>query len=497
MERLNYEVLEKSGYQGYILKDAPTKMLQFGEGNFLRAFVDYYFDVANEKAGWNGKAVLTQPRGKGKDQAFNEQEGLYTLYIRGNDKGKKVDERRVISVVKKCYNPIDHFDELMKVICEDSLEYITSNTTEAGIVYDSSVRYDDNPPASFPGKLTKLLFSRFQAKKKGLIILSCELIDANGKELKKCVLHHIDDWGLGEDFKKWVQEENLFCSTLVDRIVPGAIRDEEELAALARKNGYEDKLLNVGEVFSVWYIEGDKALEDRLPFRKAGVNVHVVPDIAPYKKRKVRILNGAHTGFALGAYLAGKDIVRECMEDDGIREFMNRMLYDEIIPILPLDKKDCEEFAASVADRFNNPFMAHQLLSISLNSTAKWKARNMPSLLEYWEKFGKIPKCLAMTLSLYIAFYSSDIQSREEKHLVCRRPKGDTYQIQDDEWVMDFYFARKDADAASLVHDVLASKEMWDEDLTRIPGLESQVLEGVSLVREKGAEAAFRSCLKA
>ena len=497
MERLNYKVLKESGYQGYILEKAPVKMLQFGEGNFLRAFVDYYFDVANEKAGWNGKAILTQPRGKGKDAAFNEQEGLYTLYIRGNDKGKKVDERRVISVVEKCYNPIDHFGELTKVACEDSLEYITSNTTEAGIVYDGSVRYEDEPPATFPAKLTKLLHARFQAGKKGLIILSCELIDANGKELKKCVLRHIDDWKLGADFKKWVEEENLFCSTLVDRIVPGGIRDEAELAKLSQANGYEDKLLDVGEVFSVWYIEGEPGLEDRLPFKKAGVNVHVVPDIAPYKKRKVRILNGAHTGFVLGGYLAGKNIVRECMEDASIRGFMNRMLKDEVIPILPLPKDDCEEFAAAVEDRFNNPFIDHQLLSISLNSTAKWKARNMPSLLEYVEKFGKVPPCLAMSLAAYIAFYSTGIQERAADGLVCKRPQGDTYKVQDDGWVLDFYYEHRSADDATLVKDVLSNRQMWDQDLTQVKGLEETVLADLKAIREKGAAAALASCINA
>ncbi len=494
MERLNYDVLKKSGYKGYILEDAPVKVLQFGEGNFLRAFVDYYFDVVNEKLGWNGKAIMTQPRHKGKDVAFNEQEGLYTLYIRGNDKGKKVDERRVISLVQHCYNPIDYFGELEKVICLDSLEYITSNTTEAGIVYDGSVHFDDKPPATFPAKLTKLLYERFKAGKKGLIILACELIDANGRELKKFVLQHIEDWGLEADFRKWIEEENTFCSTLVDRIVPGSIHDEEELAKLNQENGYIDKVIDVGEVFSVWYIEGDKALEDKLPFKKAGLNVHVVPDIAPYKKRKVRILNGAHTGFSLGAYLAGKDIVRDCMEDDDICGFMNRMLNDEIIPILPLPEDDCKEFAASVKDRFNNPFIDHQLLSISLNSTAKWKARNMPSLLEYVEKFGKLPSCLVMTFAAYIAFYSSGVKERTKDGLICVRPKGDEYKIQDDEWVLDFYYEHKDAPAAQLVHDVLSNTRMWDQDMTEVKGLEQQVLADLEMIREKGAAAAFASC---
>ena len=497
MERLNYEVLKKSGYQGYFLEEAPVKMLQFGEGNFLRAFVDYFFDVANEKAGWHGKAILTQPRGKGKDKVFNEQEGLYTLYIRGNEKGRKVDERRVISLVEKCYNPLEHFDKLLEVACLDTLEYITSNTTEAGIVYDPTAKLTDVPPASFPAKLAKLLYARFQAGKKGLIILSCELIDNNGRELQRIVLQHAQDWQLGDDFIRWIEQDNLFCSTLVDRIVPGEIRDDDEIAAMNQANGYEDRLMDVGEVFGVWYIEGPKELEDKLPFKRAGLNVHVVPDIAPYKKRKVRILNGAHTGFALGGFLAGKDIVRDCMKDDVIRAFMNQMLYEEVIPILPLDKQDCENFAASVADRFNNPFMEHQLLSIALNSTAKWKARDMGSLLEYRQKFGKLPRSLVMTLAAYIAFYSTDIQERQEKALLCRRPQGDVYSVQDDGWVLDFYYEHRHSDDVELVHDVLAYEKMWGCDLTQLPGLEKQVLEDLQLIRQQGTKKAFASCLRA
>ena len=328
-----------------------------------------------------------------------------------------------------------------------------------------------------------------------MAILSCELIDNNGKELQKCVDQYIELWGLEDGFRRWVDEDNLFCSTLVDRIVPGRIRDPEEVRKLTEENGYEDPLIDVGEVFGVWYIEGPKELEERLPFKAAGVNVHVVPEVAPYKKRKVRILNGAHTGFVLGAYLAGQDIVRDCMHNDTIRGFMNKMLYDEVIPILPLDEDDCKEFAAAVTDRFNNPFVDHQLMSISLNSTSKWKARNMPSFLEYIEKFGKLPAALTMSLAAYIAFYSSDIQERAEDGLLCKRPAGDIYKVQDDAWVLDFYYDRKDSDAAALVHDVLSNTRMWDRDLTQIAGLEELVLKDLEMIRSEGAEAAYKSCL--
>ena len=497
MEQLCYETLEKAGYTGYLLKNAPERVLQFGEGNFLRAFADYWFDMANEKAGWNGKCVLVQPIAQGLTQLINRQEGLYTLYLRGRQNGEKVDAKRVISSVSRCLNPYEKqdYDAMMDVAAGEALEYIVSNTTEAGIVYDPSCRLEDCPPASFPAKLTQVLLHRWRAGRPGVVVLSCELIDNNGKELQKCCNNYAKDWNLDAAFIDWMNNANTFCSTLVDRIVPGRIRDPKEMAALEEANGYTDKALDVGEVFGVWVIEGPDGLEDKLPFKKAGVNVMVVPDVTPYKKRKVRILNGAHTGFVLGAYLAGFDIVRDCMHNDTIRGFMNKMLHEEVIPTLPLDKKDLEEFASAVQDRFNNPFINHELMSISLNSTSKWKARNMPSFLTYIEEQKKLPKCLTMSLAAYIAFYSNDIQERTADGLICKRPAGNTYKIQDDAWALDFYYAHKDDTAAQLVNAVLTNTQMWDRDLTKIEGLEAAVLADLELIRTEGAEAAYKSCL--
>ena len=497
MERLNYEVLKKSGYSGYILENAPEKVLQFGEGNFLRAFVDCWFDVANEKVGWNGKCVLVQPIAQGLTKRINEQQGLYTLYLRGSEAGQKVDRKRVISSVSRCLNPYEEegFAEMMQVAVSDDLEYIVSNTTEAGIVYDPSCELADRPCASFPGKLTQVLYARFRAGKPGVVILSCELIDNNGRELLKCVNQYADQWKLGPEFRAYVNEQCTFCSTLVDRIVPGRIRDTAELARLEAENGYEDALMDVGEIFGVWNIEGPAWLEDKLPFRAAGVNCVVVPDVTPYKKRKVRILNGAHTGFVLGAYLGGYDIVRDCMHDEVILGYMNKMLHEEIIPTLPLDKKDLESFASAVADRFNNPFINHELLSISLNSTSKWRARNMPSFLEYIDAYGKLPKCLSMSFAAYIAFFSSDIQALTEKGLVCRRPKGNTYTCSDDRWVLEFYWDHRWDSVEELVHGVMTNQQMWGQDLTKVPGFEAATVANLKQIRENGAVAAYASCL--
>ena len=497
MEQLCYETLEKAGYTGYLLKNAPERVLQFGEGNFLRAFADYWFDMANEKAGWNGKCVLVQPIAQGLTQLINRQEGLYTLYLRGRQNGEKVDAKRVISSVSRCLNPYEKqdYDAMMDVAAGEALEYIVSNTTEAGIVYDPSCRLEDCPPASFPAKLTQVLLHRWRAGRPGVVVLSCELIDNNGKELLRCVNQYIKQWGLEEGFARWVNGDCTFCSTLVDRIVPGRIRDAAEAARLEDENGYRDALIDVGEVFGVWNIEGPEWLAEKLPFRAAGLNCPVVPDVTPYKKRKVRILNGAHTGFVLGAYLAGYDIVRDCMQDDVILGFMNRMLHEEVIPTLPLDRQDLEAFAAAVQDRFNNPFINHELMSITLNSTSKWRARNMPSLLEYAQTAGKLPPCLAMSFAAYIAFYSSDIQALTEQGLVCRRPKGNEYTVSDDRWVLEFYYSRRGVSDETLVPDVMTNEKMWGQDLTLVPGFEQAAAENLRRIRTEGARAAFAACL--
>ena len=512
MKALNYETLKETGYNGYILNDAPVKVLQFGEGNFLRAFVDDFFDIANEKAGWNGKIAVVQPIPQGLGDTVNAQEGLYTLYLRGYVNGETMNERRVISAIKECMNPYEaeDYEKIMAYAASDELEYIVSNTTEAGIVYDPACQKDDCPPSSFPAKLTQVLLRRFEAGKAPLIILSCELIDNNGKELEKCVRQYAEQWGLPAAFSEWLSG-CTFCSTLVDRIVTGRIRNPEEKKQLDLENGYEDALIDVGEYYGVWVIEGPEDLNVRLPFRAAGLdeNVLIVPDVTPYKKRKVRILNGAHTGMVLGAYLAGFDIVRDCMHDDVIRGFMDKMIREEVMPYLPLERKDVEDFAAAVTDRFLNPFVDHALLSISLNSSSKWKTRNLPSLLAYVEKEGKIPACLAMSLAAFIAFYTCDIQERTKEGLVCRRPAGDLYTVSDDAWVLDFFESKgtvlfdsslpgqkmSQKEPSLLTQQVLENEKMWGQDLTRVPGLAEAVGADLEMIRGKGAKEAFASCL--
>ncbi len=491
MDKLSYAALEQQGYDGYLLKDAPERVLQFGEGNFLRAFVDYFIDEMNEKAGFDSKVVLCQPIAPGLAPQINGQEGLYTLFLRGRENGEKVNRKRVISCVSRCLNPYEDYQALLDCAKNPGLRFLVSNTTEAGIVFDPACKKDDAPPASFPGKLTLFLHERWKLGMKGFIILSCELIDHNGDELRRCVDQYIDLWGLEPEFKAWVKAENLFCSTLVDRIVTGYPRSEAE--DICKELGYQDNLLDTGEVFGFWVIEGPQSIKDEFPFEKAGLPIIVVDDHTPYKQRKVRILNGAHTSMVLGAYLAGQDIVRDCMEDEVIHGFMNKTIYEEIIPTLDLPKDELTDFAAAVTERFNNPYIDHALLSISLNSTAKWKARVLPSLTEYVKRAGKLPKCITFSFAAYIAFYHT-AKEKGENCLIGRRGDG-TYEIKDDQWTLDFYYGHRDDGAKAIAHAVVNHERMWDGKLAALEGFEEAVAAALERIEAVGMYEAMRECL--
>lgn len=495
MEKLCYKTLEAQGYDGYLLKDAPERVLQFGEGNFLRAFVDYFIDVMNEKAGFNSKVVLCQPIAPGLADMVNDQEGLYTLFLRGYENGKKVNQKRVISCVSRCLNPYKNYDEVLACAENPDLRYIACNTTEAGITYDPSCQFADVPAGSYPAKLTQFLYKRFEKfgkeAGKGFVILSCELIDNNGKELEKCVLQYAGQWKLGDEFIQWIKAENIFCSTLVDRIVTGYPRNEA--AAICEELGYLDNIIDTGEIFGFWVIEGPESLKKELPFADAGLPVLITDNHKPYKQRKVRILNGAHTSFVLGAYLAGQDIVRDCMEDEVICGFMNKTIYDEIIPTLTLPKEELMDFAAAVTERFKNPFIDHALLAISLNSTSKWKARVMPSFKGYVEKYGALPKCITASFAFYIAFYHG--QTLADDGLKAVRPAGNEYTVKDDQPILQFYYDHRDDDAAALAHAVCTNSDFWGEDLSAVDGFEAAVAGYLKDIEEKGAYAVMKECI--
>lgn len=492
MEQLSYQTLDRLDYDGYLLHEAPERVLQFGAGNFLRGFVEDFIDRINETAGFCGKVVIALPIPTGPADQINAQGGLYTLLLRGSEEGKPVSRRRVISCVSRCIKTYEDYPALLDCAKNPALRFLVSNTTEAGIVYDGSCRFDDTPPASFPAKLTRFLYERYTLGLPGFLILSCELIDHNGDELKRCVLKHVEQWDLPAAFTDWVEHENRFCSTLVDRIVTGYPHDEAE--TLWKQLGYEDHLLDTAEVFGAWVIEGPPSLREELPFERVGLPILVTDDCTLYKQRKVRILNGAHTTMVLGAYLAGQNIVRGCMEDEVIRGFLNRTVESEIIPTLDLPRRELTEFAAAVFERFQNPYIDHRLLDIALNSTAKWKARVMPSLLEYVKRKGEVPPCLTFSFAAYLCFYHGG-RERSQNGLLGRRG-GETYEIRDDPWILDFYYDHRNDDSLALARAVIGNRQMWDGALLELPNFEEKVAAALERIQTVGMYQALRECLE-
>ncbi len=436
------------------------KFLQFGEGNFLRGFVDWMIDRLNKEADFDGGVVVVQPLAQGLIPMINEQDGLYTLYLRGLQDGQKVEETRVVDCITRGINPFENTDEFFECASNPELRYIISNTTEAGIEYKPNQNPDDFAGLTFPGRLTLFMKRRFDNKLPGFLLLPCELIDKNGDELKACVLKYAKDFGYGDDFIKWVEEENYFTNTLVDRIVTGYPRDTA--SEMEKEYGYLDNIIDTAEIFHLWVIQGDKKYAEELPFDKIGLNVLWTDDVTPYKKRKVRILNGAHTMMVLAAHLAGLETVKEAMDDELVFSFMKTGVFDEIIPTLDLPKDELIQFANDVIERFQNPFIKHYLLSIALNSVSKYQVRVLPSVLEYIKENNKEPKCLVFSLAALIAFYRTDAAN-------------------DNPDVMEFM-------KTASVDDILSKEEYWGTDLSM---LKDSINGYLKSIEEKGIRAAM------
>ncbi len=485
------------------LKVAPRqriteKVLQFGEGAFLRGFVDWMIHRLNTEGIFNGSVVVVQPLPNGLIPQLNAQNGLYTLALRGVKDGAVVEEKEIVSCLSRGVNPYSEYDAFLRCAHEPAMRYIVSNTTEAGIACDAGDKSTDRPPHSFPGKLTALLLERYRAfngdPDKGFVMLPCELIERNGDKLRRCVLQTARAWDLPLAFIEWIEKHNVFCNTLVDRIVTGYPR--EEAAAFAEKLGYEDALLNTGEIFHAWVIEGPASLAQELPFDRVGLNVIWTDNVTPYRDRKVRILNGAHTMTVLAAFLAGKNTVLECMEDADIARFLRQGLSEEIIPTLDLPRDELQAFADAVCERFTNPFVKHFLSSIALNSVSKFAARVLPSIKAFQQRQGRLPQRLTFSLAALLAYYrGTEIR---EGALIGHRGK-ETYRIQDNLFVLeamrDAWLTCDGSPAAveALVKQLLARSDLWLEDLTAIPELVPTVARDLSAILETGAAAALRS----
>lgn len=466
-------------------KERPIKVLQFGEGNFLRGFVDYMIDIANEKGAFNGDIVLVKPIVFGTLDRFRTQESQYTVSLRGIVNGEPAITNRIITSVTDTVAAHEEYDRYREYAKLETLRYIVSNTTEAGIVYDENDKLEMTPPMSFPGKLAKLLYERYQyfhgAQDKGLVMLPVELIDDNGRHLKECVLKQAKHWGLEKAFQTWIQEACIFCNTLVDRIITGYPGKEAD--RLWKEWGYRDELIVTGEPFALWVIESEKEIKEEFPLDQAGLPVIFTDDQKPYKQRKVRILNGAHTSFVPASYLAGNDTVLESMKDELVFHFMYQTVFDEIIPTLDLPEKELTDFADAVITRFNNPYIKHALLSISLNSVSKWRTRCLPSLSGYVKIKGALPKHLTFSLAALLAFYQG--KEIREQALIGDRG-GEEYQIIDDQAVLAFFAENSNKPSGELTRMFLQKKEFFGEDLTRIEGLSETVSGYLDEIEENG-----------
>lgn len=480
----------------YSRRPREIKIIQFGEGNFLRGFVDYMVDVANEKGVFNGNIAIIKPISYGNLDRFHAQDNLYTVSLRGKMNGETYVENRVITSVAKVLDIYQDYEEYTALARLDSLEFVVSNTTEAGIVYDAEDQFELTPPNTYPGKLTKFLFERFQAfhgnADKGLIILPVELIEDNGIKLKECVLKYADLWSLGAEFKNWINEHNIFCSTLVDRIITGYPRDEAP--KICESLGYEDDLLDTGEPFALWVIESDKDISGKFPLGKAGMHVIFTKNQKPYRERKVRILNGAHTATVLAGYLMGKNIVLECMKDKTIRKLMTNIVFHEIVPTVKLPREEAEDFANSVFERFENPFVKHALLSISLNSVSKWKARILPTFQDNYAKTHTPPKYLTFSFAALMAFYSSD--HLQDGVLIGDR-NGEAYEIKDDKKVLDFFAANsKKKPTREFVTAFASNTDFWGEDLTKYNQFVDMVCSDLEHIQKDGMTATVEALVK-
>ena len=412
------------------------KIIQFGEGGFLRGFADWMLQKVNNTTDFDGSVVVVQPIENGMCDMLSSQNCVYTHICRGLE-GVVVQKNDVIS---RCVKPYDNFDEYLKLAENPDFRFVISNTTEAGITFSAEDKITDSPAKTFPAKLTQLLKKRFDLKLGGFVFLPCELIDKNGENLKKCILQYADLWYLGADFKSWIENENIFCNTLVDRINTGYPKDEKI------EFDYEDNMINTSEYFHLWVIEGYNELFKEIPFDKCGLNVILTDNLEMYRTRKVRILNGAHTSLVPYALLEGFDTVKSCVDNEKMNEHIRKCVFNEIIPTLDLPEDELKQYADDVLTRFANPYIKHYLSSIALNSVSKFKVRVLPSITEYIKRFNKMPDTLIFSFAKLIEFYRTDMTN-------------------DDVDIVAFM-------KSASVGDILKNTKLWDEDLSY---LESEI----------------------
>lgn len=466
----------------------PIKVIQFGGGNFLRAFADYLIQECNENYDFNGNVAIVQYVSPEMAQQINQQDGLYHLILQGLNDGVANQEIKLIDSVSYALNPHQDYISFLALAAEPQARYIISNTTEAGIVFDPVDDSLTKPATSFPAKLTQLLFARYQWVKgnpeQGYIILPCELIEQNGIELQKLCLRYAELWSTSPEFKQWLLEANCFCSTLVDRIVPGFPHNDPELL---QKLGCEDKLAVVAEPYYSWVIEGAAAVADELIFNRPQFNVKLVEDLTPYRQLKVRLLNGVHSALVPVAYLSGIDTVRDATENDLLRQYLEQLIATEIIPTLSVNSVEAKEFATEVMVRFANPYIEHRLMSIALNSIAKFVTRDLPIILDYQRIYARVPVCLSLALAGLLVFYRG-IRAEQKIEL------NDAPEV-----LAIFVSAWQNyttlADLRPLLLDLLGNQTLWGLDLTLHPQFCDAVIRDCEKILTVGMKKAVEDVL--
>lgn len=481
MERLNRRTVPSAGTY-------TEKVIQFGEGNFLRGFIEWIIWNTNKKTDFNGSVVVVQPIEKGMVDVLNEQDGLYHLNLQGMQNGRSIDTVEMIDVISRGLNPYREFDEFLKLAEQPQMRFVISNTTEAGIAFDPECKLTDKPAASYPGKLVQLLYHRFEYFKgdrsKGLIILPCELIFENGKHLKECVREYIRLWNLGDAFSEWFETSCAVYCTLVDRITPGYPRDT--VAQLTERIGFEDKLLDKAEIFHLWVIEAPESVSKEFPADKAGLNVIFVPSEAPYHERKVTLLNGPHTVLSPVGYLSGLDTVKECCEDPDVGRFVRKVMYEELMQTLNLPLDELQKFADDVMERFRNPYVKHFVTSIMLNSFPKFKTRDLPGLKTYLQRKGVLPEGLVLGLAGIISYYKGG--KRGEDEIVPNDDEKITALLKE-LW--------EGGDCRKVAQGVLSAEFIWGEDLNLVNGLTDMLVKDLELIQAKGMREAVRTIIRA
>lgn len=445
-----------------LARQHPERIVQFGGGNFLRAFVDWMVDILNENANFNSSVVVVKPTARGSYEVLDKQEGLFHTRLFEMDDGELKTSTRLISCVSRSLNPYESFESFLDLARQAELQFVVSNTTESGIAFEPSDGFADAPPSSFPAKLCRFLFERFNHfsgdAAMGLVVLPCELIEDNGLELKRIVLQYAQLWKLNNDFIAWLENSNSFCNTLVDRIVTGLPKDG--LGEVWHEIGFQDQLLVTAEAYHSWVIDGPDVLKDLLPVAKTALKVVFTNDLSAQRNIKVRILNGAHTSLVPVAYLFGKRTVDTAISNSALYNYLKTLIYEEVLPTLNEPKEELESFAAATLKRFANPTLNHQLSAIALNSTSKFKTRLLPTLLDYYDAKGELPKRIVFAFACLIRFYKGDWL-------------GEETPVQDDAATLAWWAElwAEPMSLASVSETVLANQAFWGQDLREVKDL--------------------------